>query len=106
MNSIMFIGTSTSTLSLANVSEIASAIDVSSPDTNTITRIVRGWFLYVNHRDSIIHLNGMSLVPSSHLGAYYIVSDKSCSCPDYQNRGITCKHQFALMIHNAAAAAE
>jgi len=91
----------TGTLTPHDVSEIASSIGIGSPDNNTIRRIVRGWFLYVNHRQDIKHSNGSALVPSSQPGAYYIVTDKDCTCMDYQGRGILCKHKIALMISNA-----
>jgi len=100
--------TNTRTLSPHDVSEIANKIGIGSPDPNTIKRIVRGWFLYVDHHQDIQSLNGTALVPSQSIsGAYYIVTDKGCcSCMDCQGRGILCKHKIALMIKTAAAAAK
>ena len=38
------------------------------------------------------------VVPSQTHGGSYVVDVKahSCSCPDYETRGCTCKHQYAV----------
>jgi len=101
----MSIDTNTRTLSPLDVSKIADSIGIGTPDPNTIRRIVRGWWLYLNRQSEFINLNGTALIPSSQPGAYYIVTNEGCSCMDCQSRVILCKHKIALMINNAAAAA-
>ena len=43
------------------------------------------------------------LVPGS-TGKVYWTTATSCSCPDFQNRGLTCKHSLAVALHEAAEA--
>jgi uncharacterized Zn finger protein len=50
--------------------------------------------------------NGFELVPcQSTEGAFYVVSDDSCTCPDHRYRSAVCKHMLALRIQKMLDAA-
>lgn len=41
-------------------------------------------------------------VPSqSKAGAYHFADSRQCTCPDFQRRGVDCKHVLAVRLHVA-----
>ena len=50
--------------------------------------------------------DGRRLVESSREGAFYLVTLRSCTCPDSTYRKTTCKHQIALRLETVLRAAE
>lgn len=46
------------------------------------------------------------LVPGSTAGRAYWTTPTACTCPDYQSRGLVCKHAIAVALHLAQEASE
>ncbi|MBV9327251.1 MAG: SWIM zinc finger family protein [Chloroflexi bacterium] len=39
-------------------------------------------------------------------GQYHVADSQTCSCPDFQRRGLPCKHVLAVRLHCALVRAE
>lgn len=71
------------------------------------TREQRGFALFRDRGDEIVHLDGWRWrVPSCSGEVVYVVDlrHQSCTCPDHRCNGATCKHLYAGSIARAKTA--
>jgi len=46
-------------------------------------------------------------IPSQRMpGQYHVTGSQACSCPDFQRRGVPCKHVLAVRLHCALVRAQ
>ena len=70
----------------------------------TQSRFCRGMVLAVSRRIIKVHNEDAWLVESETADDkfYKITEDGECDCPDFQRRGFTCKHMWALIRRGIA----
>src|SRR5947209_16766312 len=54
----------------------------------------------IANAQTLVQKGPVWIVPSQAGFGKYVVdpSEKTCSCPDYETRGLKCKHQFAVEV--------